>query len=82
MLPLPKVHKTSNYTTANMSEVGSATNMHRAVDSDQAGDTKHRQSVTGIFERKANVVYEAHSVQLMSTEIHKAIKHIFISLCF
>jgi hypothetical protein len=49
-LPLPIVHK-STYTTSNTSDVDSATQMHSAVDSDWAGDTKHRKSVSGLILR-------------------------------
>jgi hypothetical protein len=49
-LPLPTVMK-STYTTNNTSDVDSSTQMHAAVDSDWAGDTQHRKSVSGIILR-------------------------------
>jgi deoxyuridine 5'-triphosphate nucleotidohydrolase len=51
-LPAPKIHK-STYDTENTSEIDSAKLLHGAVDSDWAGDTKHRKSVSGIILRLA-----------------------------
>ena len=51
-LPFPTVHK-SNYTPEYHTNVDSSDTLHGAVDSDWAGDTKHRKSVSGIVLRLA-----------------------------
>jgi hypothetical protein len=72
-LPLPQVHKT-NYMTTNTTEVDSTTKMHGAVDSDWAGDTKHRRSVTGIILRLAGgtILYKTKYQDTVSLSTTKA----------
>jgi deoxyuridine 5'-triphosphate nucleotidohydrolase len=72
LVPLPTVHK-STYTTMNTSEVDSPHLMHGAVDSDWAGDTKHRKSVSGIILRLAGgtILYKTKyqdTIALSTTE--------------
>jgi dUTP pyrophosphatase len=71
-LEFPKVHK-SNYVTSNTTEIDSATHMHSAVDSDWAGDTSHRRSVTGLILRLSGgtILYKTKyqdTISLSTTE--------------
>jgi hypothetical protein len=70
--PLPTV-QSSNYTTHDTTEIDSPTHMHSAVDSDWAGDTNHRKSVTGIILRLAGgtILYKTKyqdTIALSTTE--------------
>jgi deoxyuridine 5'-triphosphate nucleotidohydrolase len=72
LLPLPTIKK-SAYTTDNTSDADSSIFMHGAVDSDWAGDTKHRKSVSGIILRLAGgtILYKTKyqdTVALSTTE--------------
>jgi deoxyuridine 5'-triphosphate nucleotidohydrolase len=70
--PIPTVQR-SNYSTEDTTEIDSPTQMHSAVDSDWAGDTNHRKSVTGIIIRLAGgtILYKTKyqdTIALSTTE--------------
>ena len=70
--PLPVIHH-SNYQTSDTTEVDSPTEMHSAVDSDWAGDTTHRKSVSGLILRLAGgtILYKTKyqdTIALSTTE--------------
>jgi hypothetical protein len=71
-LPLPTPYK-STYPTSNTNEIDSSTQLHGAVDSNWAADTKHRKSVTGLVLQLAGgtILYKTKyqdTVALSTTE--------------
>lgn len=70
--PLPTVHS-DNYDTTERQQHDDAHNMHALVDSDWAGDTNHRKSVSGIILRLAGgtILYKTKfqdTIALSTTE--------------